>query len=283
MERDGKPGFWRRLGESLLALGVVALLGGLVCAFVVAGLFGLHAVLDRNRDPHADRAAAPLARAELASEARPEAFAPPSPAVAVSVAPPPPSPVPPPLPPKDPTRVDAEGFIRYWLVLGPIPSDKDMAGGAEVQKEQLPNEGALRPRAEERASVKGKELGWKRWRTTDFFLDFRKFVEGQRADDAVAYAVAYVVSAEELKDVKLFIGSNDQARVYLNGQRVLQVEKSRTLQKDQDVAAGLTLRKGQNVVVFKVVNEKNLWQGCLRFADRNGTPLTQIHVTSTPE
>ncbi len=282
MRRDEKPGLLRRLAESVMALGVVVLMGGLVCAFVLAGIFVLHASLDRNRDPHADAPVAPLARAESPSAAPPAAFAAPAPAVAVSASPPP-APIPPPLPPKDPTRVDAEGFIRYWVVLAPIPSEKEMAGAAEVQREQLPNEAKLRPRVGERVSVKGKSLSWKRHRTTDYFVDFRKYVEGQRAEDVAAYAVAYVVAAEEMKDVKLFIGSNDQARVYLNGQRVLQVDKPRTLQKDQDVAAGLALRKGQNVVVFKVVNEKNLWQGCLRFADRNGTPLTQIHVTSTPQ
>jgi hypothetical protein len=278
-ERGRKPGAGRRLAEGVLALGVVALIGGLVCAFVVAGIYVVHAALDRNRDPHEGTAAAPLERAEAPPVPVPRPAPEP---VAVSVAPPLPPPPPPP-PPKDPTRVDAEGFIRYWVVLAPLPSEKELSGAAELAREQIPNEAALRPRAEERTTVRGKEYVWKRLRTTDYFIDFRKFAEGQRAEDAVAYAVAYVVAPEEIKDVRMFVGSNDQAKVYLNGKAVLQFDRSRSLQKDQDAVAGLTLRKGQNVVVFKVVNEKNLWQGCLRFADRAGTPLTQIHVTSTPE
>ncbi len=278
---DPKRGPARRLVDLAMALGVMVLLGGLVCAFVMAGIFLLHASLDRNRDPHAGRVAAPLERVESPSPIR-EASGP-GPSAPAAEPPAPPPVLPPAPPPRDPTRVDAEGFVRYWVVLAPIPSEKELAGAAEIRRETLPGEAALRPRVEERVKVMGREYVWKRHRSADHFIDFRKLVEGQGAEDAVAYAVCYVVSAEELRDVRIFIGSNDQARVYLNGRSVLLNERSRTLEKDQDSAAGLTLRKGQNVVVFKVANEKNLWQGCLRFADRNGTPLTQIHVTSTPQ
>jgi hypothetical protein len=182
----------------------------------------------------------------------------------------------------DPTRIDEEGFVKYWLILAPIPAEKEMAGGLEIAASRLPDEARLRPRPDERVSVKGKEYAWKRYRTSDFAIDFKQAVEGQRGDDVLAYAVCYLHAPEERKDVKLFIGSNDQGKVYLNGQAVFATEKPRSLKKDHDVVGGLTLLKGENVVVFKVANERGNWQGCLRFGDKAGTPMVDLHVTSTP-
>jgi hypothetical protein len=44
----------------------------------------------------------------------------------------------------------------------------------------------------------------------------------------------------------------------------------------------LTLPKGINVVVFKVVNEKVDWSGCLRFTDKDGKPVTDFKVSLKP-
>src|SRR5207249_2819311 len=128
-----------------------------------------------------------------------------------------------------------EGFIRYWLILAPLPSEKEKAGGAEIVADRLRGEANLHPRAEEKCSYKGKEYTWKRYKSPEFFIDFKKFVEGQKSDDALAYAVAYVYCDEPLRDLKVLVGSNDQCRVYVNGLSVLQVEKGRTLERDQSI------------------------------------------------
>jgi hypothetical protein len=36
-------------------------------------------------------------------------------------------------------------------------------------------------------------------------------------------------------------------------------------------------------VVFKVVNEKIDWSGCVRFTDKDGAPLKGLKVTLKPE
>jgi hypothetical protein len=54
------------------------------------------------------------------------------------------------------------------------------------------------------------------------------------------------------------------------------------MERDQSIANGIMLKKGENVVILKVANEKNLWQGCLRFMDKNGTPIRHLQVSSTP-
>jgi hypothetical protein len=275
--RPEKPSLGRRLADLAMSLGVLALIVGIVGAVLVAGVYGVHASLDRNEDPSSTSEAVPKAAAkEVSKEVVPPP--PPPPVADIAVAPPPK----PTMKPADPTRVDEEGFIKYWLVLAPIPSEKEMAGGAEVAASRLPDEARLKPRPEERVKVKGKEYAWKRYRTSTFDLDFKKAVEGERGEDVLGYAVCYVHAPEERRDVKLYVGTNDQGRVYLNGRAVLTHEKPRSLKKDHDVVAGLTLLKGENTVILKVANERGNWQGCLRFGDKAGTPMVDLHVTTTP-
>ena len=62
---------------------------------------------------------------------------------------------------------------------------------------------------------------------------------------------------------------------------MLSFVETRTLAKDTD-HADVTLAKGQNVLVFKVVNEKNSWQGCIRFM-KDGAPVKNLHIALAPQ
>ena len=57
----------------------------------------------------------------------------------------------------------------------------------------------------------------------------------------------------------LALSTNDQGKAWLNGKQVFKFAETRTLEKDTD-AAEVTLTKGQNVLVLKVINEVNNWQ-----------------------
>jgi hypothetical protein len=81
--------------------------------------------------------------------------------------------------------------------------------------------------------------------------------------------------------VKLSIGSNDQCKVWLNGKQVIKFSETRTLDKDTD-SADVTLNKGQNVLVFKVINEKNNWQAAARFL-QGTTPVKNVKISVTPQ
>jgi hypothetical protein len=107
-------------------------------------------------------------------------------------------------------------------------------------------------------------------------------VLGKLTEDAVAYAVAYVTAPEEMKDLQLRVGSDDQCAVWLNGKEVIRSTEARAIGKDQNRAEGVTLARGTNVIVFKVVNEIGDWAGCARFTDRDGKPVTGITLGLTP-
>ena len=75
------------------------------------------------------------------------------------------------------------------------------------------------------------------------------------------------------------MGSDDQAKVYLNGQQIHEHAFLRGFVADQDSVPDIALNAGLNVIVFKVVNEIGSWQGSIRFTDAQGNPLRRIRVT----
>jgi hypothetical protein len=178
-------------------------------------------------------------------------------------------------------KPDEEGFIRNWLVLAPLPFGEAQNGTEALGKQQVADEAKLQPKEGDKVKVGEKELTWKKVQADSHLLDFNK-VLGQTTEDSVGYAVCYVVADEEVKDVVLKTGSDDQAKVYLNGKEIFKNEEARAADKDQDSTPNLTLKRGVNVLVFKVVNEKEDWSGCLRFTDKDGNPVKNLKVQLKP-
>src|SRR4051794_21666473 len=77
------------------------------------------------------------------------------------------------------------------------------------------------------------------------------------------------------------VGSNDEAPLYLKGKDIYAVQDARTLELDADKGK-VHLKQGINVIVFKVINEPNSWQGAMRFRDKAGSPVTDIKVKLSP-
>jgi DNA-directed RNA polymerase subunit RPC12/RpoP len=173
-----------------------------------------------------------------------------------------------------------EGFITNWLLLAPIPLEVNQSGADALGKEQIKDEAKLRPRAGDVVRVGARELVWTAYRAREHFFDFNDFLGGQ-TEDSVGYAVCYVHAPGEMQGVQLRLGSDDQTKVYLNGQEVFQQNEARALAKDQNTVE-VTLRAGVNVLVLKVINEKRDWSGCARFTDAEGHPIRGLKVTTTP-
>jgi len=180
-----------------------------------------------------------------------------------------------------PLKPDDKGFIRDWLLLAPIQLTSENAGADEIDKPQVPNESALKPKAGDAVKVGSKELKWRAIKAKDYFFDVNEILGGAN-ENVTAYAIAYVVAPKEVTGAQLLMGSNDQGKVWLNGKEVLKFTETRTLDPDTDKATGLTLKAGVNVVVFKVINENNNWQGCLRFTDAAGKPLAGLTLKLAP-
>jgi hypothetical protein len=174
----------------------------------------------------------------------------------------------------DKSGVSDEGFIQNWLVLAPIPLAENESGADGLDKQQLKDEAQLQPKEGDKIKVGGKELVWKKHNLKDYLLDFNELL-GAQTEDSVAYAVTFVVSPEERKGVRMKTGSDDQAKVWLNGKEVFKMSEARAADKDQDTTE-VTLQKGVNVLVAKVVNEKVDWSFCVRFTNKDDKPLTDL-------
>lgn len=183
------------------------------------------------------------------------------------------------LPAADTFSPDTDGFIRNWLVLAPIPLPED-SGASEIDRDLIKGEAAVMPKAGDKVAVGGAELVWQPQQASDYFLDFVTAYGTVRGEDAAAYAVAYVMADEEMK-VTLSVGSNDQCKAWLNGKQVVKFAETRTLEKDTEKAE-VTLAKGQNVLVFKVINEKNSWQGAARFL-KDGVAVRNVKIALAPQ
>ena len=96
-------------------------------------------------------------------------------------------------------------------------------------------------------------------------------------------AVCYIRSEAEQRGLQMLMGSDDEAKVYLNGKQIHKCAVQRPLVADQDVVPDITLNAGLNVLVFKVVNEVGNWEGSLRFADQNDKLCKDFQVRLTPE
>ena len=178
-------------------------------------------------------------------------------------------------------KPDADGFIRDWLMLAPLPLEEGETGPDAIGFNVIRREAALQPKESDEMTVVGYDLTWRKVHSDREIIDFNQ-VLGEQTDNAIAYLVAYIDSPRELTDVTMLVGRNDQARVYFNGATILTNPEGGALNKDSDIVENLTLHKGLNTVILKVVNEAGNWQACLRFTTGDGKPLTNYAITLDP-
>jgi hypothetical protein len=171
--------------------------------------------------------------------------------------------------------IDDDGFIRVWLLLAPIPLAEGESQADSLDKEKVKDEAKLEPKDGDKVKVGEKELMWKKQVSEDYFFDLNKHV-GEVKEQAVGFAATYIVADAEKKDVTLKIGSDDGCKIWLNGKEIGKVPDDRPLEKDQNAYEKLTLKKGTNVLLFKVGNGIADWTGCARFMDASDKPVAGL-------
>ena len=162
-------------------------------------------------------------------------------------------------------------YITAWEVSGPYT--KPGKGGPAYHDEKLPPE------------VDGsKEATW----TTmppggdnpplPFLMDLYKRFE---KENCVAYLRTSVWSPAE-QQARLEFGSDDGAKVWLNGKLVLSVNKPRSFKQAEDKAE-VTLRQGWNKVLVKVWNGGLYWSAAARFRAPDGSRLDGLRASIEAE
>jgi hypothetical protein len=172
---------------------------------------------------------------------------------------------------------DADGFIRNWLVLAPIVFE--VSGAEAIEHRFLDDEPAIKPKTGDSVVIINTPLTWKTHQASDYLIDFLQAFP-QPGEQVAAYAATYVIADTEMQ-VTLALGTNDQGKAWLNGKEVFKFTETRVLEKDAN-RVPVTLVKGQNVLVLKVVNEINNWQACARFF-KDGQPVTGLRIATAPQ
>jgi WD40 repeat protein len=179
-------------------------------------------------------------------------------------------------------RPDREGFIRNWLLLGPIALGPEASQHTErVQKGWLdrdwfPGQRQARPKGRDRVAVQGSELQWGVAESTDYFVNLGA------TPNSLFLGVTYIRCDREMKDVRLSIGSDDSSCWTFNGSEVVRFYGGRGVGKDQNRSEPLVLAKGLNVLAFAVINGGGPSGGCARFLDPGGSPLVEPIRIVTP-
>ena len=181
----------------------------------------------------------------------------------------------------DDLTLDRAGYIRNWVMLAPILLPDGQPGSDAIFREQVKGEARLRPKAGDQVKVGAKELTWQNITASTNFFDFNATLKSMN-DRAAGYLVTYIESETDRPDVIMEVASNDQGRIYFNGVDIYAFSEPRTLMLEGAEKGRVTLKKGINVIVFKIINEQNSWQGAMRLLDKAGAPLKDIKIKLSP-
>ena len=186
--------------------------------------------------------------------------------------------------PTSPTKApDAEGFIQRWLLLEPIGASGliDSAVQAAVKKEYFPNQFAVIPHDGDKVSVGGAELTWHAVDTKNYSVNLYHFAYAlsKPTSNVLFWAVTIVNCSQEMRGVRLAIGSNAASVWWVNGKEVIGIYGDRQSVIDDGVSKRLTLNKGPNIVCGAVVNGGGATDFCARFLDAEDKPLKGFTVS----
>jgi hypothetical protein len=93
------------------------------------------------------------------------------------------------------------------------------------------------------------------------------------------WAVTVINSPEELKNVRISVGSNSASMWWMNGEEVLLLSGDRRMVMDDALSRRLTLKKGRNIIRGVVINGPGMSDFCVRILDENGEPVKNINIS----
>ncbi|HET6559744.1 MAG TPA: hypothetical protein VFG54_20630 [Prolixibacteraceae bacterium] len=183
---------------------------------------------------------------------------------------------------------DAEGFLQRWLLLEPI--NKPNRGNTVFTDsyireafgtEYFPNQFTVVPKHGDKVKVADQELMWHALESTKFNVKLFRFAYGLRKPHygIIFWAVTVVDSPQEMKNVRMAVGSNSASMWWLNGKEAVILSGDRRMVMDDCVSPRLTLNKGKNIIRGAVINGPGMSDFCVRFLDEKGEPIKNITIS----
>jgi len=186
--------------------------------------------------------------------------------------------------PTTPTKsVDADGFIRRWLILDPIVAQGVTQNEfqAVVMTQHFPDELTLIPHdGMTVAAAGGGELAWHAIDTREFKVNLYHLgpMINKPTNNVFFWVVTLINCPQEIHGARLAIGSNDASVWWVNGQEVVGIYGDRPAIIDDGVSKRLTLKKGINVIRGAVHNRAGQADFLARFLDKDDLPITNLVV-----
>lgn len=157
-----------------------------------------------------------------------------------------------------------------WLALGPFDNTK----GVGYSTAFIPEEQPQIDKSAEYDGITGKiKWGPGSDETFDGFFDFGK-------DEQFYAAYAWIsFTSPEQREAEIRFDSDDQGKVYLNGEKVYAHRRTRGASIDRRTIP-ITLVAGENTILVKVCNESLPWGFYLRITDTDGKPFDDLKVNN---
>ncbi len=167
-------------------------------------------------------------------------------------------------------QIQQTGIIHenVWMTLGPFDNSAGIGyNTAYISEDTVPID------INEKYESANGQIGWKQFTDGAFngYIDL-----GRNLNWKVSYALATVTSPDE-REVQLRFGSDDQAKVWLNGKEVYANPQYRWAVIDDNIIP-VTLNAGKNTVLVKVCNEELGWGFYVRITDVDGKPLDNLKI-----
>ncbi|MGC8739238.1 MAG: HEAT repeat domain-containing protein [Candidatus Hydrogenedens sp.] len=154
-----------------------------------------------------------------------------------------------------------EDFITTWMVSGPYIND-------EINANMLYEFVFAPEKPEEAEKALWKPVSPGTNPNKPMVVELHKILGGE---NRVAYLSTYVWSDTE-QDVNLLIGSDDGARIWVNGTKVFGKNANRPCVPDDDTI-GIHLKQGWNHILAKIRQGSGEWEFCARIRKSDGSPF----------
>lgn len=162
-----------------------------------------------------------------------------------------------------------EGFITNWQVAGPYRQQgKEYSALFDI---------AFPPESADAHGVSWQSLALASDPKRPWLMDFLKTLGGEQA---VAYARVWIHS-ETAQPARLEIGSDDGAKIWLNGKIVHANNTARPIKAGED-KADVSLNAGWNPLLIKVTQNNQGWEFAVRCVKPDGNLIEGLELSAVP-
>ena len=186
-----------------------------------------------------------------------------------------------------PSKPDAEGFIRRWMLLEPMekpnPSNVvfvDSYLRDALAKEYFRGQFTTLPKDGQKVRAEGQTLTWHAVESNRYNVKLFRFADqlDKPVYGVLFWAVTVIDCEEEMQDVRLAVGSNSASMWWLNGEEALLLSGDRRMVEDDGMSPRLTLKRGRNILRGAIINGPGMSDFCVRFIDEKGQPVKNLSI-----